>query len=398
MTPIAYGIDFGTTNSVMALAYPDRTDLMTDIGISMLRSVVFLDVNGTRTAGEQALRQFLSRPDTSHARVMLDVKACLADEYFDRTDVFGRELDLEGLAGIIFRYLKLLGDQATESDTRRAVIGFPVAFPGALGGRFEARQELALNRLCDAANAAGFEQVLPIEEPAAAAGGEDAEVYVTIDFGGGTLDVAVVRRRDDVDEVLALTGAPIGGEELTGRLFQAKVEPELGLDHPRLPARYRLATRTLSDLLGALFERDLDAVVLRECAPSFQKIREAGFLYDLYDAVERSKVDLSAHEETRIRLNRRGFESIRIAVTRREFERVITDRIDDTIAEIRKAISTAGIVGNDIELVTLTGGSSRIPLFRQRVERLLPGARIEDRDPFGRVAQGLADQARVHEW
>lgn len=398
MTPIAYGIDFGTTNSMLAVAYPDRTELMTDLGLSMLRSVVYLDAKGTRTAGEQALRQFLSRPDTSQARVMLDVKACLADEHFDRTDVFGRELKLEDLAGIIFRYLKLLGDRATDSDTRRAVIGFPVAFPEALGSRFDIRQNLALDRLCDAANVAGFEQVVPIEEPAAAAGGEDADVYVTLDFGGGTFDVAVVRRHDDSDEVLALSGAPIGGEELTGRLFAAVVAPSLGLEHPRLPARYRQYTRTLSELLSALFERDLDPGVFRECAPQFQRIREAGFLYDLYDAVERSKVELSARQETLIKLSRRGFETIRIPVTRPQFEAVIAERIDETMMEIDEALARAGVRSDDVELVTLTGGSSRIPLFRDGVGKLLPHAQIEDRDPFGRVAQGLADQARVYEW
>jgi hypothetical chaperone protein len=398
MKPIAYGIDFGTTNSVLAVAYPDRTEVMTELGLSMLRSVVYLDRHGTRTAGEQALRQFLSNPDTRTARVMLDVKACLADEHFDRTDVFGRSLDLETLAGIIFSYLKLLADRATGSDTRRAVIGFPVAFPDAIGDRFEIRQNLALDRLCDAANRAGFEEVVPIEEPAAAAGGESAGLYATLDFGGGTFDVAVVRRAPEADEVLALTGAPIGGEELTGRLFASSVAPLLGLTHPRMPARYRHYTRTMSDVLNALFERDLDPRVFRECAPRYQAIRDSGFLYDLYDAVEIAKCELSTRDETLIRLDRRGFHDVQVRVTRDGFEDVIRDRIEGTLGELERALERARVSASDVELVTLTGGSSRIPLFREGVRGLLPEAKLEDRDPFGRVAQGLADQARVCEW
>ena len=398
MTPVAYGIDFGTTNSVLSIAYPDRTEVMTQLGMSLLRSVVYLDSSGTRTAGEQSLKQFMSNPDLQHARVILDLKASLADERFDRTHIFNNSYDLAELTSIVFRYLKLLGDRATGSDTRRAVIGFPVAFPDTLGDGYEERQTLALDRLCDAANLAGFDEVVPLEEPAAAATGEDAELYVTLDFGGGTFDVAVIRQGPEQDEVLALTGAPIGGEQLTGLLFEAVVAPELSLDHEKLPARYRLAVRSLPKVLEAIFEADFSPQVFREYAPTYQQIRESGFLYDLYAAVDDAKIRLSDDETAVVRLRRRGFEHLSITIDRATFEEVILEPVMATVEEIDRALSDAEVDPSEVQLVTLTGGSSRIPLFRAAVRDCFPTARIEERDPYGRVAEGLGEQARSYAW
>lgn len=398
MKPIAYGIDFGTTNSVLAVAWPDRTEVLTDEGMPPLRSSVFLNASGVRTAGEQAVRQFLTNPDTDQARVMMMLKAGLADPRLDLTDVFGDRMSLERLTSIVFRYLKLLGDRHTGSDVTRAFVGFPVAFPNTLGERYDELQDLAVERLCEAANQAGFTEIVPFEEPAAAAGGEDADLYVALDFGGGTFDVAVVRSGDDGDEVLALSGVPVGGERLTALLFESAVEEALGLGHPDLPNRHRIAARSLPTLLAAIFRNDFPANIVRRYSPAFAAIRDGGFLWDLYAAVEDVKIELSRKERATISLRRSGIEPISIAVTRAAFERAVADELSRVVGAVERAITDAGIAADEVELVTLTGGSSSIPAFRRRVEALLPGARIESRDPFGRVALGLADQARAYAW
>jgi len=398
MKPIAYGIDFGTTNSVLAVAWPDRTEVLTDQGLPPLRSSVFLNSSGVRTAGEQAIQQFLTNPDTRDARVLMMLKASLAHPRLDATDVFGDPMTLERLASIIFRYLKLLGDRHTGSDVTRAFIGFPVAFPDTLGERFDELQNLAIERLCEAANLAGFTELVPFEEPAAAAGGEDAGLYVTLDFGGGTFDVAVVRTGADGDEVLALTGVPVGGERFTALLFEAALEHEFGLDDPRLPSRHRIAARSLPTLLSALFERDFPVNIIRRHAPNFADIQEGGFLWDLYAAVERAKLELSTKRKARIELSRAGIVPIDVTVERRTFEDAIAGELGRVLTEVDRALSEAQVSASDVELVTLTGGSSRIPAFQAQVKKLFPDARVETRDPFGRVAHGLAEQARSYAW
>jgi hypothetical chaperone protein len=398
MRPIAYGIDFGTTNSVLAVAWPDRTEVLTDRGLPPLRSSVFLNSAGVRTAGEQAIRQFLTNPDTREARVLMMLKAGLAQPRLDSTDVFGDRMSLERLTAIVFRYLKLLGDRHTGADVTRAFVGFPVAFPDTLGDRFDELQNLAIERLCEAANQAGFTELVPFEEPAAAAGSEDAGLYVALDFGGGTFDVAVVAAGADGDEVLALAGVPVGGERLTGLLFEATLEGSLGFRHPDMPARHRKAARSLPTVLSAIFERDFPPNILRRYAPNYAAIREGGFLWDLYAAVEEAKLELSSSNRARIVLSRAGIDPIDVAVTRQTFEGAIADELDRVMEEVSRAIARAQVSAGDVELVTLTGGSSSIPAFQQRVRKLFPGARVESRDPFGRVALGLAEQARVYAW
>jgi hypothetical chaperone protein len=394
--PIAYGIDFGTTNSVLAVAYPNDIEVMPGFPTQLLRSAVYLHRRGTRTAGEDAIRQFLTRPDVDDARLLLELKATLSDELLDVVDVFGHQRRLEWLVAIVLSYLKLVADRATGQNVRRVVLGFPVAFPDTRGPKFADRQSLALERLCEAANQAGFDDVVPLEEPAAAASGEDAELYAALDFGGGTFDVAIVEGGEE-PRVLALTGTAIGGEELTARLFRHKLTPVLGLDHPRMPARITLATTSLHRVLAALFDDDLPQDVLREFAPPFADILKGGFLYDLYQAVEEAKIRLSSQEQTTIELRRRGVE-LSVPVARAEFEAVIAHQLDETIAELDRALELAGVAANDLELVTLTGGSSRIPAFQQRVRDRLPTARLVTRDPYALVASGLAAQAQEVDW
>ncbi len=398
MKPIAYGIDFGTTNSVLAVAWPDRTEVLTERGLPPLRSSVFLNSSGVRTAGEQAIQQFLTNPDTRDARVLMMLKAGLANRRLDATDVFGDPMTLERLAAIIFRYLKLLGDRHTGADVTRAFIGFPVAFPDTLGDDFDELQNLAVERLCEAANYAGFTEVVPFEEPAAAAGGEDAGLYVALDFGGGTFDVAVVQSGADGDEVLALTGVPIGGEQLTALLFEATLEHKFGLNHPDLPARHRVAARSLPTILSAMFARDFPVNIIRRHAPDFADIQQGGFLWDLYAAVENAKLELSTKRTAKIALSRAGIQPIDVKVERTTFEGAIAVQLDRVMKEVDRALSDAKVSPDQVDLVTLTGGSSSIPAFQTRVKKLFPTARVESRDPFGRVAHGLADQARAYAW
>ena len=396
MTPVAYGIDFGTTNSVLAVAYPDQIEVMPGFPTPLLRSAVYLHRRGTRSAGDDAIRQFLARPDIDEARLLLELKATLSDEQLDTVDVFGEERQLEWLVAIVLSYLKLVADRSTGQDVRRLVLGFPVAFPDTRGPRFANRQSLALERLCEAANQAGFEDVVPLEEPAAAASGEDAELYAALDFGGGTFDVAIVQGGAE-PQVLALTGTAIGGEELTARLFRHKVSPALGLDQPKMPTRITQATTSLHGVLAALFDDDLPPPLLRELAPRFADIVSGGFLYDLYQAVEDAKVQLSSQEQTTVALRRRGV-NLSVDVTRAEFEQMIADELDETVAELDRALEQAGVTADDIQLVTLTGGSSRIPAFQQRVSDRLPAARLVTRDPYALVARGLAAQAQEVAW
>ena len=97
------------------------------------------------------------------------------------------------------RRLKIAADGATGANVRRVVLGHPVVFVGAEGLDYRQRQGMAEQRLQEAAAQAGFNEVVLLDEPAAAVINEDLpEGYaLAADFGGGTFDVAVIKFAPD---------------------------------------------------------------------------------------------------------------------------------------------------------------------------------------------------------
>lgn len=435
MKPIGYGIDFGTTNSSIAVAYPDRITVV-EVGRAripeIMPSVVYLHRSGIDAAGDNAIRQYLvtgarrtrcgrcslverygsvTHTDCRQykpgggchdARIATELKAFLADASFTSTHSWARDFDLSYLVEVVIRDLKGAADRATDSDVRRAVIGHPVLFAGAEGVGAKARQKLALNRMVEAATRAGFEEIEFLEEPAAVVVDEEIQdgLAVVVDFGGGTFDVAVVQLAADGGEVLALEGAPIGGELFTRLLFTHKVAPALGLDGRLrgIPAWLRVRLRSLSGVFQVLSDKDAPALI-RDAAHSSREIRTlerilyGGFAYHFYKAVEDAKIALSSAEETSIHFQRPGI-SLSIPVTRREFEVMISDHLDLVVDRVLVALDRARVAPSDVDVLLRTGGSSSIPAFVSRLETVLGPRKVLERPVYTTVVHGLAAYAR----
>lgn len=436
MSAIAYGIDFGTTNSSIAIAYPDAIEVVrvSAAGIpEVMPSIVYLHRSGVDAAGEEAVRQYLvtgsARTKCSQcglverdrsgvstdcrqyrpgggchdSRIATELKSFLADESFTGTHSWAKDFDLPGLVAIVLRELKLAADRVSGADVRRAVIGYPVLFAGAEGPGANARQRLARSRLREAAARAGFEELVFLEEPAAVVVDEGLErgLGVVVDFGGGTFDVAVVELNSDQGEVLALEGGPIGGDLFTRLLFERKVAPAVGLDGSvrGIPARLRV----LLGSLGGVFQVLSDPTVrglLREAARTsgrigvLERILYGGFAYQFYKAVEDAKIALSSKRRTSIEFHRPGID-LSIPVSRGEFESMIGEDLDRTIELVKVALQRAGRNARDVDFVLRTGGSSSIPAFIDRLGALFGPTRVLERPVYTTVVHGLASHARA---
>lgn len=427
--PIAYGIDFGTTNSSVAIAYQDRVE-MVDVSRegmpSLLPSIIYLHRNRNRAAGEQAIAQYLvagSRKTRcggcefspgheldppcrqyragsfcQDARIISELKFFLADPTFKRTHSWGVDFEMEDLAAIVLSDLKRAADRACGHNVEKAVLGFPVMFAGAEGPHYLQLQQLAVDRLMEAANRAGFAEVELLEEPAAAAAGEvELEgVVLVVDFGGGTFDVAVVELGDEQGDVLALQGAAIGGERFTERLFEAKVEPWLDLG--RVPNWFRRDLRSLGGVMSMLTNAEVPGIIEegREASPGLGVIDQVlygGHAHGFYKAIDNAKIDLSSQTKTEIRFQRPGID-INIPVQRSEFDRLIRDDLDVTEEQIGKALEQAHIGEDDVIAVLRTGGSSSIPSFAHRLESMFGAEKIHEREVFTTIVCGLAAHAR----
>ena len=263
--PVAYGIDFGTTNSSIAVAYRDRIEVIpVESGSTpeILPSTIYLNRDRNRAAGEEAIEQFLVtgslktrcgrcslvqvidrrresacrqfRPGRGchNARLISGIKSDLAETDFISTHSWAIDFTLTDLVSVIMRRLKIAADRVTGANVRRVVLGHPVVFVGAEGRQYRERQAMAEQRLRDAAVQAGFNEVVLLDEPAAAVINEDLPegFALAADFGGGTFDVAVIKFAPDGGDIVALAGVDVGGEQFDQLLFQAKVAPVLHLN------------------------------------------------------------------------------------------------------------------------------------------------------------------------
>ena len=403
--PIAYGIDFGTTNSSISIAYPGYAEMvpLTSSDATMLPSIVYLDATGNRLVGDDAVRAFLITGGRG-GRLISSIKSYLTDESFTSTrGPTGRTYRMENLVSIILAHLKRAADRHCGVEVTRAVIGHPVVFAGALGARFQAQQDLALDRLGRAARQAGFKEVVFVDEATAALQGEDVEsgVLMSVDFGGGTFDVSIMDVSPKGWPVLATHGAVIGGERFDSLVFDAKVGPALGLGREyvrngkRRPVPGALtAMRTLPGLLRMASD-DQVALILerwRAVLPLVDEIINGGHSYEFFRSIEEAKIRLSSVPEDRVSFRRPGI-TIDERFTRAEFNKIIKgdlDLLDDTI---ELALSEAGIAPGDVDSVVRTGGSSQIPAFVERLTRRFGTAKVVERDAFSTVGLGLGLKA-----
>jgi hypothetical chaperone protein len=433
--PIAYAIDFGTSNSSIAVAYPDHVAIVdvrrrTEPRI-LLPSIIYLHRNGDRQAGDEAVQQYLvtatrrtqcggcslvhwqgGRAHTDchdhrsggaclDARLIFASKEYLADPAFKSTHSWAKDFTLPDLVAVVMRRLKRAADLESGSDIKDVVVGYPIKFAGSQGLGSPSRHALGLERLRSAAQTAGFANVELLEEPVAAAldGKLNAGTILSLDFGGGTFDVAILSTRNGRREVKARQGVAIGGDRFDAMLFDTKVAPALGLTAFQVPKAITAELRTLAGAHLLLRSRQMlqDIHELKgkpgcEGLATVEAILLGGYAYAFYRAIEKAKIDLSTRESTAIILEREHLD-LRIQVTREEFEWGIQDDLAAVQSCIRSALQEAEVTPDQIDVVIRSGGSSQIPAFARLVDELFGSHKVQARPAFSSVVHGLAVRA-----
>ena len=406
MKPVAYGIDFGTTNSAVSVAWDDGSAEVVPVGESgspVVPSILYLDATGNRSVGELAVRTHLVS-GAKQGRLMSSIKSWLTDEKFTSTQApNGRMLKMEDLVAGILGHLKQAADRHTGDRCTRVVLGRPVVFAGAIGDRFEQQTELAKRRLVEAARKAGFEEVALLDESTAALQGEDVAdgVVVAADFGGGTFDVSVVEAKPEYWEVLSTHGVAVGGEFFDGLVFDTCASPALGLnrEYPyfgkSLPVPYSISRmRTMEGTLRMMSE-DSTAATLerwRDRLPVVNDIVFGGHAYAFYRAVEGTKIELSSESSASLSFNRPGI-AVHSPMTRERLDELMRPAMKKIGSTIDYALDSAEVAPTEVTRVVRTGGSSAIPSFVQLLEDRFGADRVQERDAFATVALGLAIHA-----
>jgi hypothetical chaperone protein len=422
--PLGYGIDFGTSNSAVSIAYPDRVDVV-PVGPSRssmtLPSFVYLHRAGQRAAGDQAIKTFLKSGhektdcwkcplapygwDTdcrqyrkgggcSDARLLSGVKHELAKLGFVGTNSWATDFSVGALVSVVLKRLKDGADAAGGHPTTSVVLGHPVVFAGADPDDRATSDREAFRRLEEAARSAGFEEVAFLPEPTAAVIGEATHhgVEIAVDFGGGTFDVAVMDSRDGEPRIAGMSGVAVGGEILDGVLFETSVGPALGLDV--LPSWLFNELRTASSVRLLMADPGIPSILSRiggTEAGLVHALLYDGHAYDFYKAIESAKIALSSSDDTELRFPPLG---LAVTIQRSAFESMIRPELNLVRDAITRALTAATIKPDDVGRVLLTGGSAYIPAFRADLAEMFGPERLEQRDAFTAVVHGLGVRAQ----
>jgi len=432
---LRFGLDFGTSNTALAVRDDGRVTVLPldPIAGESMPTILYVRRDGTTAVGRPAVDAFLadnaargpirrefkllgirmasSDPEqptveahiltdlSSPGRLFQSLKTFLGDPLLLPTNVFGDAKGLSDLIAIVLEHVRARAKVLTGSYPDDVTFGRPVEFVGG-----PAVEDRALGRLAEAARLAGFHAVRFEKEPVAAARAAKVGDGVTLvfDFGGGTLDLCLVRRGPDGLEILATAGVDVGGDRMTQMLIDDIVAPRLGSRAEWGPKRLRLPAFVVNAIgdwraLSALSEKGLlDALddLIRAGAPrrevsALRSAIELQLGYEIFSAADRLKCELSDAKQ-RVFTFHRAEVDVDALVTRRRFELRIAPLLRRVDAVIDGVLRNAGLPAERVVEVVCTGGSSAVPAARALLGRRFPQARLRDMARFSGVAAGLA--------
>ncbi|HDO19471.1 MAG TPA: molecular chaperone DnaK, partial [Thermoplasmatales archaeon] len=347
------GIDLGTTNSEVAVIEGGKPTIIKSAeGQPYFPSVVAITKDGELLVGEMAKRQAVVNPEGT----ILRVKRKMGTK--EKIKLRDKEYTPEQISAFILQKIKRDAEEFLGEKVSEAVITVPAYFDD------DQRQATK-----NAGVIAGFDVKRIINEPTAAAlaygldkkGEHKIAVY---DFGGGTFDITIMEVGEGVFEVLSTSGdTHLGGADMD---------------------------KALVDYIADEFKKE-HGVDLREDPKSLQR---------LYEAAENAKIELSSKLQTEINLPyitvvNNEPKHLEMSITRAQLEKLIEPIIDKTFRSCKQALEDAKLKPEDIDHVVLVGGTTRIPLVRQKVKDFFGREPERGVDPMECVAIGAAIQAGI---
>jgi hypothetical chaperone protein len=404
------GIDFGTSNSAVAVAAGGHAHALgLQEGRTSIPTAVFFSFEDDSVVyGREAMQRHLAHDP---GRLMRSLKSILGSALFEeKTQVRMKRYPFADIVAGFLRFLRQACAAQMGEAPRRVLLGRPAFFvdddPDA---DMRAQQQLE-----SAAAAAGFTDISFQFEPIAAALDYERsvtreEIALVADIGGGTSDFSVVRvspeRRRAADrkaDILSWGGIHIGGTDFDRLLSLATLMPLFGFRSRMKNKPMEVPSWYYHDLstwhrVNALYDPkvlpDMRRVRREAAEPEkldrlldVVKLRKG---HELLSRVEDAKIALSAHDRATLALADL-YADLSLDIPIGRFEQAIGASIDKVIATARESVHRAGLAPGDIDTVFLTGGSSGIPKFKAALAAAVPAARVVEGDAFGSVATGLA--------
>src|SRR6267143_59352 len=350
------GINLGTTNSEGGYMEGGTPKIIPSAegsayGGKMFPSVVAFTKDGI-LVGEPAKRQAVLNPE----KTIMQIKRKMGTDY--RVRIEGKDYTPQEISAMILRKIKTDAEALLGEKISQAVITVPAYFND--------NQRQATK---DAGQIAGLEVLRLVNEPTAAAlaYGLDKKgegKIAVLDLGGGTFDVTLMEMGEGVFEVVSTSGdTQLGGMDMDNALIQWLVTE---------------------------FKRE-QGVDLSGDRQALQRLR---------DAAEKAKIEVSSTVETTLNLpfiTQKGGQPLHLEkkLTRSKLEQLVEPVLSRLEGPIRQAFKDGGWKYSDVDHVILVGGPTRMPVVRERFEKILGRPAERGVDPMQCVALGAAIQGAV---
>jgi len=370
------GIDLGTTNSCVAVMEgKDPVVIPNAEGKRTTPSIVAFTDDGERKIGDPAKRQAVTNPK----KTIFSIKRFIGTNFSDdanevtrvpfeivkgnndivKVKIDDREYTPQEISAMILQKMKKTAEDYLGQEVTGAVITVPAYFNDS---QRQATKE--------AGEIAGLKVERIINEPTAAAlaygldkATKDQKIAV-YDLGGGTFDISILDLGDGVFEVLSTNGdTHLGGDDFDDVII---------------------------DWLASEFKSE-EGVELKDDPIALQRLKEAA---------EKAKIELSSSSQTEINLpyitaTASGPKHLVKTLTRAKFEQLSADLVKRSMEPCKTALKDAGLSTSDIDEVILVGGSTRIPIIQEEVEKFFGKKPSKGVNPDEVVAVGAAIQGGV---
>lgn len=438
---VRVGLDFGTSNSGVAvsdgrsarLLAIDRQNLMPEV----VKTILYITRDDQPYIGQEAvelyyrhnvnrLRRFVKKwvgeidyrgsdmhyvrdvfvyvDEMSPGRLLQYLKTALrkggATGSYQGTQIFDRYYRVVDLVQVYLSLLKQRAEEELGDEIEAVTLGRPVKF-----NNDPALDRQAQETLRQAALEAGFKQVDFELEPVAAAlfyeqSLERPQNALIFDFGGGTLDISILRLGDPKNrEIFANGGIDIAGSDFDRAIIQKHMLPHFGVEAvSHMPELYELVQSVpdwiaLPELSTPQSRQNLERAIRQKIAPvrlrALQSLVFNDLAFSFYNHVEGAKIALSSQGAAVISLSDQGIDLWEM-YTRSQFEKDIAEYSKQIEQVLLDTVEASGLEPSQIDAVVKTGGSSSIPLFTELLSRVFRPDKIKVSDAFSSVTAGLA--------
>jgi hypothetical chaperone protein len=414
MNNFLYGIDFGTTNSALAIYDEEKKEIHSTI---IIPSLIYFyhqlapESEKSYVVGEEAITAYLK--DGMKGRFIKSIKQILSRSSFTETRIHNKRYNAAALVAIILKELKDQADAIIGQDCRKAVIGRPVFFDD----DNVQKDTLAQTRLNKAAELAGFEEVRFQFEPIGAAFAYEKtlskkENVLVADLGGGTtdftylvLDPTKVGSKDRKNDMMATGGIYVGGDSLDSTFMWEKGTPYFGkhTQYEATPGKVLTVPKSLfvnicsweqmNFFNGQRIKKDIeDYYYFSGNDRKFKNLItliEHNLGYSVFQAIEKMKISLSSAEQAPFSYHQLEID-IEEDISLPEYDQLIEKDVARIAAYLDQFLLQYQIDPKAIDSLFLTGGTSLVGSVQKLFKKRFPHVNLNSGDNFKSVAKGLA--------